>query len=449
MKVKKIIALFLVIFIFVKYLFACTSIESMIPTDEKGKTIQINYLEQLPKTDKLVLYRTPINSWVLDPAVKIFEEIYPDVEVEVRDFGIDEYSAYETFIQTELPAGKGPDLIVVGNEDFPNVFKIMETGVFCDLNDFIGSDPDFALDDYNKVVMDSGVYKGKRYLAPINYETNILFTNEEALAAAGMDKESFKTFDGYAGEIKKYLEKYSSTKLVYKDYLTPNIYFPWNGLRVIDYENKKTNVDGEDFKKVVDAYKDLFAQDIGSFAGYDTIEALRKGDILFHRMRQTLYFAQLYGVMSIDSSPIYFPFPGINGKTTAEVKTSASVLASAQNKANAYAFLKILLSEKIQFPDIMNFYYMPVLDSVLDEMVSAAVEFMEKWIYDGVLAPVSADVIKDYLDMYADVDDCQLYVREVMNEVFETYMMPYFKDEDTYENCLNRTRNFLELYISE
>ena len=424
-------------------------------TDEQGDEIQINYLEQLPETDKLVLYRTPINSWMIDPAINIFGEMYPDVEIEVRDFGMDDSNDYEMFLRTELPAGKGPDLLVMGNE-FPDIYKTMDTGIFCDLNDFIGSDPDFGLDDCNKVVMDSGVYKGKRYLVPLAYETNILLTSEEALAAAGMSAENLKTFDGYAGEVKRYLEQYASTKALYAHganlgYL---MLFPWSGLRIIDYENKKVNVDGADFKKVMEAYKDIFAQDTtGPNPTFYVAEALKNGDILFYKTQQPFPFVTYYGEVRVESSPLYFPFPAVNGKTTAEAKYLASIPVSAPNKANAYAFLKILLSEKIQFGDVNSLlngrYYMPVLNTVFDAMASSVSEYLEGWTYNGVLTAVSAETIRDYLDMYANVEDCQLYVYDVITELFNTYMMPYFKGDDTYDNCLNRARNWLELYISE
>jgi len=457
MEIKKVIASCVAVFMIVAYLSACTESEEgvMLPTDEEGNAIQIHYLEQLPETDKLVLYRHQFISWALDPAVKIFEEMYPDVEVEVHDFESDWY-AYEALLSAELPAGRGPDLLLMGCEDFPDIHKVMDIGVFCDLNDFIGSDPGFGLDDYNKVVMDSGVYKGKRYLAPINYLSHILLTSEEALAAAGMSVESFKTFDGYASEIRRYLEEYASTKAVYwhGGNLGWTMFFPWSGLRIMDYENKKANVDGEDFKKVIDAYKDIFVQDsTGSYSPSHLADALKNGEMLLFNPAQPLPFTTYYGEVAVDSSPVYFPFPAVNGKTTAQVRTSASILANSPNKANAYAFLKILLSEKIQFEDansfFRNWFYMPVLNTVFDAMVSAIVEFTEGWTWNGVLIPVSADIVRDYIDMYANVDDCQMYVRGVIWEVFETYMMPYFKDEDTYENCLNRTRNFLELYIGE
>jgi ABC-type glycerol-3-phosphate transport system substrate-binding protein len=269
-----------------------------------------------------------------------------------------------------------------------------------------------------------------------------------------MNMESFKTFDGYAGEIKRYLEKYASTKAIYGQGLGLgwNMFFPWSGLRIIDYENKKVNVDGDDFKKVMEAYKDIFIQDsTGLFSPFYPAEALKNGEILLNKSYSIFTFAMRYGEIAFESSPVYFPFPAVNGKTTAEVKTSASILATSPNKANAYEFLKILLSEEIQYEDVNSFfrewYIMPVVNTVFDKMVPEAVEYINKW--DRGAAPVLTNVVWDYLNICTSIDDCQFNVYGVIQEIFYTYMLPYFKNEDTYENCLNKTRNFLELYVSE
>ena len=38
-------------------------------------------------TDHLVVYRSPSNFELIDPAVALYREKFPNVEVEVRDFG--------------------------------------------------------------------------------------------------------------------------------------------------------------------------------------------------------------------------------------------------------------------------------------------------------------------------------------------------------------------------
>ena len=403
--------------------------------------------EQLPETDKLVLYRHVNNKYLLDPAIKIFEKTYPDVEIEVRDFG-DDLETYMKTIQTEIPAGKGPDLICSDGYEFPDIYKTMEADVFYDLNGIIENDPGFDIGDYNKVVLDSGVYKGKRYVMPISYRTRILITSEERLAEEGIKSNSLKTFGGYASEVKKYLDKYNSTKLVYHvQYQWCLMYFPWCGLRAVDYESKSVNVGGDDFKKVMEAYKDIYWQDIEApdpiFSPEDeiTIGLFQANEILFICSGAWYLDLQICDRLSeIGHSPVFLPFPAASGKTTAKVENMAEILNSSQNKANAYAFLKILLSEQIQGgadPSNVNFIWVPVLNSAVDLHVE----------YHSRERP--KEEVEKCCAMSTDVKDCQIFSTKLTNDIFYQNMWPYFKGEETYENCVNKTRNELELYMSE
>jgi len=415
-----------------------------------------DFIELLPVTDKLVLYRNYGNKYMLDAAVNIFKKMYPNVEVEIRDFeGMDGYDEYETLLQTELPLGKGPDLILLSGTEFPDMYKTMDTDVFCDLNDFINSDFDFNLDNYNKVVLDVGVYKGKRYLMPLDYQPNIMITTKEALVAAEINPENIKSFDGLTSEIKKYLEKYDSTKLIYNRQMQGSyMLFPWCGLKIIDYENKTVNIDGEDFKKVIDVYKDIYKQNRESGQSNTgdrdyNAKALMANDILFiSQISDITAFGYEYGALAAHGySPIYFNFPGINGKSSSHPHIIAAITRSSQNKANAYAFLKILLSAEIQGGSIpgLNLTIAPVLNGAVDMQVQGKYEIS----FDGKLIDFPEKARQDYANMVTAIDDCKLFTGTALREVFYNYMLPYFKGEDSYENCLNKTRNFLKLYISE
>jgi len=425
-------------------------------TDEKGNTTPLNYLDQLPATDKLVLWRNVANKYILDSAIKIFNEIYPDIEIEIRDFeGRDGYDEYETLLQTELPLGKGPDLLLMSGTEFPDMYKTMDTDVFCDLNDFINNDFDFNLDNYNKAVLNVGVYKSKRYLMPIDYMPNIMVTTEEALAAAEINPEDIKSFEGLTGEIKKYLEKYNSTKLIYNIQMQGSyMLFPWCGLKIIDYENKTVNIDSEDFKKVMNVYKDIYKQNRESGQSNTgdrdyNAKALMANDILFiSQISDITAFGYEYGALAAHGySPIYFNFPGINGKSSSHPHIIAAITRNSQNKANAYAFLKILLSVEIQGGSIprLNLTIAPVLNGAVDMQVQS--EYVIS--FDGKLVDFPEKARQGYADIVTAVDDCKLLTGNALREIFFNYMLPYFKGEDSYENCLNKTRNFLELYVSE
>ena len=428
-------------------------------TDEKGNEITLNALEQLPETDKLVLWRTDTNKWLLDPAVNIFKTMYPDVKIDVRDFENDPNS-YWTLLETELPAGKGPDLILSSTNDFFDIYKVMDTDVFCDLNDFIESDPDLNLGDYKKVVLDSGIYKGRRYIMPLSYDTSVLITTKEILAAEEIDIDNLQSFDGLVEETKKYLDRYASTRFVYdRQFQDINMFFPWCGLQYIDYENKTLNVDGEDFRKVMDAYKDIYRQDmeLGELPSVmyarDTADALISGKSIFGRIRSWHSFTYTYGALENNGySPVYFPVPSINGKRGARVTSMAVISNASQNKLNAYRFLKILLSEQIQGnPQDVTITEFPVLESAVGIHAKYRFEDSERRQYEDRLIPLSSEeIMRDFSDLTNEIDYCTLILYTDQVEAVISYsMLSYFKGEDTYENCLNKLRNDLELYLSE
>ncbi|MCL2816261.1 MAG: extracellular solute-binding protein [Oscillospiraceae bacterium] len=428
--------------------------------DAEGNSTPLNYLEQLPETDTLVLWRNYANKWLLDPAVNIFKEMYPNVKVEVRDFENDPNS-YWTLLETELPAGKGPDLILSSANDFFDIYKVMDTDVFCDLNDFIESDHDFNLDEYKKVVLDSGIYKNKRYIMPLSYDTNVLITTDETLEAEGINNiDNLHSFDGLVEEIKTYLNRYTSTKFVYDwQFQGINMFFPWCGLQYIDYENKTLNVDGDDFRKVMEAYKDIYRQDMElaelPSVTYirDTTDALLTGKSIFGRIRSWHIFTYTFGALENNGySPVYFNFSSINREKGARVTSMAVISNASQNKLNAYAFLKILLSEQIQGnPKDVTITEFPVLESAVGIHAIYRFEDSKYSQYEDRLIPLSSEeIMRDFSNLTDEIEYSTLilYTNQVESIIFND-MLPYFKSEDTYANCLNKLRNELELYLSE
>jgi hypothetical protein len=173
-------------------------------------------------------------------------------------------------------------------------------------------------------------------------------------------------------------------------------------------------------------------------------------DILFiNQITDITAFGYEYGALTAnDYSPIYFNFPGVNGKSSSHPHIISAITRTSQNKANAYAFLKILLSAEIQGGNIpgLNLTIAPVLNSAVDMQVQGEYDGIS---FDGKSVDFPEKARQNYADIITAVDDCQLLVGTPMREIYYTYMTPYFKGEDSYENCLIQTRNFLELYISE
>jgi hypothetical protein len=133
----------------------------------------------------------------------------------------------------------------------------------------------------------------------------------------------------------------------------------------------------------------------------------------------------------------------------------AALLNASPNKANASAFLKILLSEEIQSlvepKESGYFQWIPVLNSAVDLHIEYHYQNLQNTYYEIPSQPMAVprEEITAGFDMSTDVDDCQILSQTVIWDFVYDNMLPYFKREDTYENCLNKMQNELELYLSE
>ena len=76
-------------------------------------------------TDKLVIYSGPEVDKALKAALSSFKNLYPNVEVEYKEFGTfadpEAESNYLETIKNELSSGKGPDLILMHSSEYDDI----------------------------------------------------------------------------------------------------------------------------------------------------------------------------------------------------------------------------------------------------------------------------------------------------------------------------------------
>lgn len=172
------------------------------------------------------------------------------VKFESRDRMIQQMS-------TEIMAGGGPDIILLDNE-LP-ISRLINQGAFEDLNPYIEKDTsENALDinKYNKSLMDTGVFKGKRYMMPMLIEPDVYITNTGVLSKYGIKENKQITYDNLDKALNEYLnsddettftESYETSKEIILSYINDNI----------DKETFKTSFNNEKFKDTLEKLKEL------------------------------------------------------------------------------------------------------------------------------------------------------------------------------------------------
>ena len=184
----RILSLILTLSLLLTALAACGGIGE--PAEPGETEPDYSWFSMPEETGKLEIY-SPGNAYssLLNPAIEILKDLCPGIEVNYTVLSNEEF---ETRIRTEIPAGGGPDLVLMADGTFRDIYKTMQTDLFEDLNPYFGTDEEIALSDFVKPVMDGGILNGKRYLAPLNYELPVYLTTQSILDEVGRRRKRSK-----------------------------------------------------------------------------------------------------------------------------------------------------------------------------------------------------------------------------------------------------------------
>ena len=402
---------------------------------------------ELPEeTEELTVYATDMLGRVMSPAIEIFKENYPGITVNYKVLDGDEFT---TLVGTEIPAGRGPDLLFCYRYEIPDPFKAMAAGIFTDLNPYFLNDEPFSFDDYLKDAMDFGVFRGERQIVPIEVELPIFKCSMEVLSDAGIDPGSFTSFENCCANFLKYHDAYPDNALfsIWRgdDYLSALLRA--SGMKFIDYERGTVCVDENQLHTLLDVCKAFHTE-----AGHPVDPEYVQIGGLFERIylgssgvAPFLLLNDMYIIRAEGETPYLLPVIDVEGGMTAEIVSYAAVPQAAKNKLNAYRLLRIMLSEEIQSGGSagMDYIYlgMPVRRaSIVDHIESNKEHFS----------------FVEHIDEYAQIlENYSLSVTSatLIPEVIERYlileMMPYVRGKKDWDDCYKRFVSILELYASE
>ena len=418
-----------------------------------------SWFETPEDTGKLEIY-SPGNlySSLLNPAIEIFKELYPEIEVSYTILSDEEF---ETRIRTEIPAGKGPDLVLMTDTTFPDIYKTMQTDLFEDLNPYFGTDEEIALSDFVKPVMDAGLMNGKRVLAPLNYQLSILMTSQSILDELGMTAEELEPVDGFCEGAERFHEKYPDSTLFMDmggvnpavgDLLTMYRTF---GFNLIDYAKNEISIDETRFRQYIDLVKLYFDPD------YDVADESMWDDEFYtvgHGLTDRRFpyddscgasyksFVNSRTFMANDGEePVLFVPKNQRDGVTAQVQLCVAIPKGAANKAAAWKLLKILLSDDIQGGHDENrwgnsFFWVgfPVRLSATKKMMSSEAEGMTP---DGPEFDRFVEIVQSPTEA--------VLLPSIYTRYIQEQMLPYIRGEKSWDDCWKSFMNTMELYKDE
>lgn len=424
----------------------------------------------------LILYK-PLGSYGIyfENAVSTYQRLYPDVDVQVREFGSEttdpnvlqqNYNNLKDTLNTELTAGKGPDVVMWVNE-LDDPYKAMKSGAFDDLNMYIFNDSSFDLTDYQETILSAGVYDEKQYLMPLEYRIPLFMSTKEVLEENLIKEDMELSFDDYLSAVVRYVDRNNASPFTTKGVgLSP--FLPWSGLDLIDYESfqiNEQNIKSEVFENIMATYKSYYNLELNEmvYAG-PTIDAEM---LLNHQAIFTVpglgeggYERTLlrgYSFISKQAVPIINTLSGTDGEVVAEVTTKVAIRANSENKQNAWNFIKVLLSAEVAGIETSTTYF-PVCIEALEKKINNQIEAIERLKgnplvgdISGILLnaeSISTETVEKYRLLLTDVDRAVLQ-NSAVDAILRETMEPFLKSEKSYMYCVENLEQKLALYIDE
>ena len=406
-------------------------------------------------TGSLTVYATGMLGLVMSPAVERFRELYPEVTVDYQTLSDEEYGLR---IETEIPAGGGPDVLFAYS--IPDVYKTIETGIFEDLNPYMLSDPDFHEEDFYDV-LDVGLLNGVRGILPVEIKLPILQTTEEALADAGIGREEFRTWDGFISAALRYREQYPDNSVFSYGWDDGYLFDMVRacGMDFIDYRNRVPAVDREKMEQLCTFCALDYRE--GAEADWDLTggRGVTERKVLCENfgggvLQLTMY--RFAAEQDAGEHMIYETIPDVRDGVTATLVSFAAIPRSSENKLNAWRLIMILLSDEIQGgheDTIFKTDYLRIGFPVRRESMERRITETVLGYYEGSpeYPEYDDEIVRDIADIsevYGRMTGCRAVQSTVSGYIWKN-MKPFLMGKQSFDKCYDRLYSELELYAGE
>ncbi|WMJ22341.1 extracellular solute-binding protein [Paludicola sp. MB14-C6] len=421
-----------------------------------GSLLMFGTREVQQVNDKLSI---TIREQTLDDIEKVIDEFkreYPKIEVTINKIPMQYNPNLIKKIQTEIMAGKGTDIVVLPLDNDMNLEKVALSGAFCDINTMLKEDISFNRELYFESVLDAGVYKGKQIFMPLSFNVPMLLTTQECLNKYEIDTNKLNTLSDMYATFAKTINTHDINRLFTNSY-DMNRFLSY-AITTISKTQINNLADDNSLKKICDEYKQVYpisntkmSLDVVNMCPYD---AMKEDKTVFVNTSSLAdFYYRYYLIAEHGVTPIFKPIPSPKGGVQAYLGDSVAISSNSPNKQNAYHFLKIALSEKLQHVNQYGGFempYFPVLRSGVQNRINL---FKQQITGENRLSE------EERLNKFTELEQRQLdnilnsinYCISNANNYSFAYseLEPYFKNEKTYDQCIKKLQSKLDIYLTE
>lgn len=420
----------------------------------------------------LLIYEYSNISFAVEKAVKRFKKAYPEITVTVKNIdGI--FIDYLNALTADILVSEGPDVIILDKWSTNNISKLVNKDVFEDINILDNTYKKFKYEDYNTLVMDTGIIKGERLFVPLTYTLPVLFTTKELMEKYNIKYEGVN-FETFANSILSFNNGEASNGNNKVFFFNPTSFgFLYNVLGTVDFNDPTTSIDNEETAKIFNLYNKIQkgfykAQDKFGIVGHTNYTSPKVGalfveDCLF--MNSTDFYSgeftdlitlnYMYELTSKKGyTPIVFPIPTLDGSEGVTVAPAniAAINKNSQSKKAAYLFIEMIINQSDVFDrfedHLETFEGVPINNKYLENSKTAYKELYTSEKLETIF-PLSDSFIDSYLNIIDNIKECRLVDDYIYINIIPSILMKYEKENMSYEDSVKVAQNALELYRAE
>ncbi len=474
MKIKRTLSLVLAVMLLLSIFTGCQPEESgdilsvgkatpVISVEWPKPTGSLTY-DELTPTDKLIVYVMDQGYSVMYRQIERYEALYNvEVETVVVEGGIE---AYIERVTNDLAGGNGPDVVFIDFLPDMDIAKAALNNSFLDLTEILASDEGFCEDDYMAGVFDAGCYKGRQYVIPTTFITPYYLSAKTKLEEIGFDWSDIEKKSDFLEEISRIMQSLEQKGPSLKLMSTKNMFFDFlvaSGIRLIDYESGAVLPDEAALDEFLHAYKTYFPYDydesglIYSFSS--GADDLAMGKYYFWPDAGNNLENISWNIDTLIEKNVGYELqslPGQCGETVGYVYGQVAISASAKNQLNAYNFIKMLLSAEVQCDKKLRTNGIPVLKAAFETIILGKTQWAgttdegQTCTYSGYKSTqLSNEELDALIEIITQTDRFITYVPNNIFYMMMDSMLPFLRDEASYDDCLKELKNKLAFYLSE
>ena len=355
-------------------------------------------------------------SWIIEKYNKYcINSNNPSFQVEIVKF--DSEQEMSTQISTEIMAGSGPDIISL-SQKLP-FEKLIESRSLMNIYDLLKDDNSsnsINLDDYNVNILNAGVYDNVLYIVPLFYGVYVLVSTEERLKNFDIkENNGFSlTYSNFSDVFENYFlndEGYSFVSNELSDFLWFD--FPMKLFcrflnSYVDFENKVTYFESDDFKSKLDTMCRLLNASKEDFPDFIF------DDLYINRSLSLMVRKYAYYKSENETPVICRGLVKSDNDYSAFVQVGFGINSNTHFEKQAYAFLKFALSEDVQtkmcgakgilYSANISF---PVNKKAFEQAKYSASKQADD---DGKIIGIDNDFMQTYINAIEKINNCSLYM---------------------------------------